>query len=205
MSYEIRIAVMRAWLESRSYYKAILAFETIRELETGFRKDGITPKFDHQLSITRLLSTQVDKFLYPEETLIVGLLHDLIEDHETPDGSRDTWIADNFSSRVLKAVRTISKKSPGWIKATDHYYNQIATDPIASLVKTVDRIHNVQTMHGVFSPDKQSQYINEVQTYYFPLIKKARRQFPQQFPVYEAFKIILGIQCELISHTLDDK
>lgn len=53
-------------------------------------------------------------------------------------------------------------------------------------------------MIGVFDRDKQNEYIFETNEYVIPMIKKARRLFPQQEPAYENAKHFLRCQVELI-------
>lgn len=62
-----QLATMRAWLDGRRYFKAIAALELMRSHEVGTRKDGLTPKAHHQLSIARLLSTLEPHFMYPND------------------------------------------------------------------------------------------------------------------------------------------
>ena len=73
---------------------------------------------------------------------------------------------------------------------------------IASITKLADRSHNLQTMPGVFTSEKQHAYLEEVETWFLPLGKTARRAFPRQFGAYENLKILLKCQCELINAIL---
>ena len=93
-----------------------------------------------------------------------------------------------------------NQKQKGIEKKTDSYYNEIAEDPIPSVVKPADRMHNVQTMIGVFSVEKREAYIEETHHYVLPMLKKAKRSFPEQETVYENEKHILLSQIELIEH-----
>jgi len=65
-------------------------------------------------------------------------------------------------------------------------------------VKGADRIHNVQTMLGVFDLAKQQEYIHETEEYILPTLKEARRRFPHQEPAYENIKHMLQSQIELL-------
>jgi hypothetical protein len=64
----------------------------------------------------------------------------------------------------------------------------------------VDRAHNNQTMTTVFTPEKQRQYLDEVEKWFMPLCKAARRSFPVQFCAYENVKILLRSQRTLLQH-----
>ena len=191
-----QLAVMRGWLEGRQYFKAATALEFVKGLEVGTRKDGETPKLHHQLSVARLITTLAPHLLFPEETIAAAFLHDVLEDHGTV-ASQDK-LADKFGRKVADAVWCLSKKSNGMTKDYTRYFSDMTQCPIASVVKLADRAHNLQTMSGVFTPEKQAAYLREVDAYFYPMIRQARRNFPQQYPAYENLKILLRSQCGLI-------
>ncbi len=193
-----QLAVMRGWLDGRGYFKAADALEFVRQMEQGTRKDGKTPKFHHQLSIARLITTLTPNLAYPEETITAAFLHDVLEDHHDIV-SRD-MLEMRFGKLVADAVWKLSKKCGGLTKSYDLYFAEMTTDPIASIIKLADRAHNVQTMVGVFTIEKQKKYLDEVDTYFFPMCKKARRLHPRQYSAYENLKILLRCQSGLIRY-----
>lgn len=196
-----QLAVMRGFLEGGKFYLSAEALELVRGTENGTRKDGVTPKLHHQLSVARLISTLLPHLLYPEETLAAAFLHDLLEDHG-PQWTQEK-LSDRFGPRVAGAVWTLSKKTHGLVKTPEAYYEALAECPIASLVKLSDRAHNIQTMHGVFSPEKQKLYVGELDTHYFPMIRIARRRYPQQYGAYENLKILLRCQQAMVHRILE--
>lgn len=201
-THQKRSIAFRAWLQGREYHKALRAFELVRGLEQGFRKDGTTPKFDHQLTVARLVSMHVASLIYPEDTITAAFLHDVLEDH-WQTVSRERLEAD-FGVRVAHAVWLLSKKTAGMVKDYDVYFGEMAQNPIASVVKLADRIHNVQTMQGVFTIEKQIRYVNEVREHFLPMGKTARRLFPEQYFVYENLSMFLRAQSELIEAMLNE-
>lgn len=183
---------LRYFLLGREYYDAARALEFAKKYHTGVRKDGITPEIQHQIEIVHFLRTLLPSFIYPQEVLIAGFLHDTCEDYPevTPE-----IIEKNFGSRVAHSVSLLNKNG----KVLPYYFEQIANDEIASIVKGADRIHNLQSMIGVFTPEKQMNYMLEVQEHFLPMLKAARRKFPQQEAAYENIKHLLNSQLELIS------
>lgn len=196
-----QLSVSRGFLEGRGYFTAAEALETVRRLEQGTRKDGITPKFHHQLSVARLVMTLEPHLIHKEETIAASYLHDVLEDHD------DEWskesLTTKFGSLVGDAVWLLTKKYQGTIKNHDRYFAEIAKCPIASVIKLADRAHNLQTMQGVFDGKKQKEYLNEVEEHFFPNIRVARRNFPKQYGAYENLKILLRCQVRLVKQVLE--
>lgn len=190
------LAVMRGWLGGKGFFQTAEALEWVRNFELGTRKDACTPKFDHQLSVARLTMTLAPHLMFPEETLTVAFLHDMVEDHGDQFSRQE--MERKFGTRVAEAVMTISKKGHGFTKTYEHYFAEMAACPCASVIKCADRVHNLDTMTGVFTLEKQKAYREEVEKYFFPMIKQARRNFPRQFGAYENLKILLHCQCELL-------
>lgn len=191
------VVAIRYWLLAKEYFQALRAMEWAFDHHRGTRKDGTTPIISHQLSVVYYLRTVYQNLLYPEQTFCVAFLHDIAEDCNVPIQD----ISNNFGEGIAAAVRLLSKEYHGMDtppKETENYYMSISDNCIASITKAADRIHNVQTMVGVFNKEKQKQYIKETNEYVIPMIKRARRIFPQQEPSYENAKHMLKCQIELI-------
>jgi (p)ppGpp synthase/HD superfamily hydrolase len=95
-------------------------------------------------------------------------------------------------------VDNVTKKYRGRVKDEDVLFEAMAEDPIASIVKPSDRSHNLQTMVGVFNVEKQVGYIDFAEQRIFPMMKIARRKFPEQTMAYENMKHVIKGQIELI-------
>ena len=182
---------IRYWLLAKEYYKALQAMEWAMEHHTGTRKDGKTPEFSHQLSVVYYLRTIYQNLLYPEETFCAAFLHDIAEDYDVSIKE----ISGTFGENIALTTRILTRKRD---TSNQHYYDEISRNCQASIIKAADRIHNVQTMVGVFNKDKQKRYVKETNEYVIPMIKRARRLFPQQEPSYENAKHMLRCQIELI-------
>lgn len=59
------------------------------------------------------------------------------------------------------------------------YYNGIAGNRIAAVVKLLDRCHNISSMASCFSDEHMAEYIKETQEYIYPLMEKAREAYPE--------------------------
>ncbi len=180
--FENDLAFLRSWILGKEWWTAHKALEFAREKHSGMRKDGVTPEFHHQVQIALSARTLLPFTLHPEDTLVACFLHDVLEDF---DEVEEDDIRNQFGPRVFAAVNLLTKKRRGASKPYSTYFDALATDPIASVVKGLDRCHNIWTMRGVFKRSKRDDYINEVDTWFVPMLRKARRAFPQQEPCYQ--------------------
>lgn len=192
---KLRVA-LRYWLlgkaqVDKAYFDAMDALEWGSTLHVGTRKDGVTPEFQHQIEIAHYIRTLPD-LLFPAQTITAALLHDSTEDGYTTCDE----VTRRYGHQVGQTVFRLDKRG----KKTEEYFQQLATDPIGSVVKGSDRIHNMQSMVGVFTMNGQLHYIKEVKEHFLPMLKASRRLYPQQEPAYENIKHVLKSQVQLIEH-----
>jgi (p)ppGpp synthase/HD superfamily hydrolase len=185
---------LRYYLLGKQYYTALKAMNFAGNLHNGFRKDGVTPEFQHQVEIALYMRTLP---ILPDDELsfCVAMLHDVSEDKDISF----IELAHKFGQEVSTHVRTLSKTHRGVSIPTDIYYSQIALNPVTATVKGCDRIHNVGSMVGVFTQEKQQAYVVETNTYVVPMMKSARRNFPEYDATFENMKHTLGPQLAIIS------
>ncbi|MBI6885843.1 hypothetical protein [Pseudomonas putida] len=168
-------------------------------IHTGTRKDGKTPEFYHQLSILGYLITQHNNLQDPRSVYMAAILHDTIEDYP----EFEPQIAAMFPRDVDNA-RGLSKMRNGELIPYSVYFAEMAKSPVMSVVKLVDRIHNVSTMQGVFKPEKMRKYIHEIQEYFLPMAKAARQSFPKQNAFYELAKSDLNMKVASYTYFLNE-
>lgn len=190
---KMRIA-MRYWLYGKEYYNAVNAMNFASKYHIGLRKDNTTPEFHHQISIASYLRT-LPGLIYEEDILTVSFLHDIVEDYKVDLKE----ITEKFGFNISKAVNLLTRDN---IITGGNYFKPMSECPIASIVKGGDRIHNFQTMSEIFSENKKQQYVAECENHILPMLKNARRKFPQQEPAYENIKLVLMSQIELVNITL---
>ena len=185
---------LRYWLQGRGYFIALEAMDFAKGFHTGLRKDGVTPEFDHQISIAHFVRSLEPSLMLPEETFATIFLHDVREDFDVSEGDINT----RFGSKVSHAVDCMTKTFRGVKRPAGEVFQRIGADPIASVAKGADRGHNHRSMVGVFSLEKQREYLAETEEHFLPMLKRARRAFPQQEPVYENIKHALTGEISLI-------
>jgi (p)ppGpp synthase/HD superfamily hydrolase len=139
--------------------------------------------------------------MYREEVITTIMYHDLREDyHITEQEIRDRHplASPEFINCVCRAVENMTKEWRGEKKDEAALFAAMADDPVASIAKGCDRIHNVQSMIRVFKLEKQKAYIQEVFDLFFPMLKTARKNFPHQSLAYENIKHMLLSQIEML-------
>ena len=191
---------IKAWLLGKEYYKAVEALVFASKHHTGMRKDSVTPEFHHQISISLYLRT-LPNLRDPEAVIATAMLHDVIEDENVSPQELEAL----FGSKITDAVLLLSKEIKGVKKSTFDYYEAMKDNPIASIVKGGDRIHNFQTMPTVFTCEKQTRYIEECENFILPMLREARNQFPDQVLAYENIKHALKGQIELLRLSIEAK
>jgi (p)ppGpp synthase/HD superfamily hydrolase len=184
---------LKFFLLGKGYHRALAAYGIAKNYHTGFRKDGITPEFQHQLEITLHITTLRD-IIAEEDTLTSSLLHDTPEDYDMSYQA----VLERFGFVVAESVWALTKKNKSMVKVTNEYYAEIAEDYIASIVKGCDRVHNLQSMSGVFSIEKQVSYIQETELHVLPMLKKAATLFPSQSLAYMNIRTTLKSQIKLL-------
>jgi (p)ppGpp synthase/HD superfamily hydrolase len=193
---ERKIVALRYWFLGRNYLDAADMLETSREMTLGLRKDGVTPAVGHPVEVTLFTRTFDRTLISPQITYIVNLGHDLREDY----GVTLEWLAERYGEEAARGIDSMTKKVGGVVRPPEEVYARQAEDPHGSIAKGADRIHNFQSMPGVFTLEKQELYIDEAETFIIPMLKRARRNFPAQEPAYEAMKFMLRSQIEMVRH-----
>ena len=60
----------------------------------------------------------------------------------------------------------------------EQYYQRISRNPIATMIKLLDRCNNVSGMAAGFSKEKLVEYIKETESVVYPLLRKAKSEYP---------------------------
>lgn len=192
---------LRYWLLGRGFTDASRAMEFAEQYHRGVRKDGVTAEFAHQVAIVSYLRSLLPHLTYPQETLTAAFLHDVREDYDVADEE----VRDRFGPRVADAVDAVTKTFRGVRRDDVALFERIGADPVASVLKLADRGHNQNSMVGVFTPARMADYITETQELFLPMIKRARRAFPEQEPAYENAKLLLVSQMNLVRAIIGER
>ena len=188
-----RLVSMRFWLLGKGFHAALDAMNFAAGFHKGMRADGIDPEFDHQVAIAHYVRT-LKGVRRLQKVLCAVFLHDVREDY----GVEDRVVRDRWGGAVADAVECLTKVFGGVRKSAEAYFDAIAADAIASIAKGADRVHNLSTMVGPFSPAKQREYVAETKTWFLPMLKAARRRFTRQEAAYQNVKHAIVLQLDLL-------
>lgn len=187
INYETLRSNLRGYYAGKGWHRALHALDLGLKHHNGLRKNG-EPEFSHQVFQCQAARTMDTMFIDPEGTHCTILLHDIREDHNYP---LDLLLID-YGTHVTKSVQLMTNvNEQNTDKEEQTYYEDMIRDPRASLAKGFDRQHNILSMIGTFTDEKQKRYIDTTRKYIVPMLKNARKQFPQQEPVYQNIKVSL--------------
>ena len=78
-------------------------------------------------------------------------------------------------SLTITAMALLTKKRD---VNKEEYYQKISQNPIATIVKLLDRCNNVSGMATGFSKEKIVEYIKETEKDVYPLLQRAKNEYP---------------------------
>lgn len=144
------------------------AYHFASRAHEGQKRLSGEPYIVHPIAV----ALQLAQLEQDEDSVIAGLLHDVLEDTKVSE----TELRDNFGDIVSFLVNGVTK--------VDHLYDpenntadknlkrffQAAQQDVRILViKLIDRLNNMQTLHHYTDPEKQKRKALETYTVYVPL------------------------------------
>lgn len=154
------------------------------------RKDG-SREFSHQLEMIAFALTYHNQLTKPLDIYKAILVHDFIEDY--PEHRKE--LLEMYPSVLMYSDRLAKYKDKEC--CYNIYFHNLSSCEVCSIVKLIDRVHNLSTSPGVFSKEKLQEYCTETEDYYFDMIRKCKENFPNR-SVYENLKFILTTQVNTI-------
>ena len=159
---------VKTYASVKNLYQTSKILPYARELHKGQVRKGKDkiPYIYHPLLIAcHALALGLDD----DNIISAALLHDVCEDC----GVRVEELPVNDLTKEAVALLTkaddIDKKE---------YYQRISRNPIASMIKLLDRCNNVSGMAAGFSKEKLVEYIKETESDVYPLLQRAKSEYP---------------------------
>lgn len=150
-----------------------LAYWLAKNAHRPFKRENGDRYFEHPRAVAISLIAHGFK---GTEYVVLGLLHDVIEDTNTPV----PVIADLFGPETWRSLETLSRYMPSfdpltgqiigrYKKPQDQYFNEIGAAPArVRTVKCGDRLHNLKTCHR-WDDERRARYIDETERFVIPL------------------------------------
>jgi (p)ppGpp synthase/HD superfamily hydrolase len=175
------------------YFDVRRAITFAEEVHCNERKDG-NPEFSHQLEMLSLALSMHSSLINPYGVYMAIIVHDTIEDYPEVQGDLYEMFpeAAKYSRMLAKFIDPVKDT-----KTYHLYFEQLASCDVCSVVKLIDRVHNLSTAPGVFTNRKLGEYCDEAETYFLTMMKDAKNNFNQR-EVYEVLKFMLTTQVRTI-------
>lgn len=171
---------LKARAQSLGLTQTLAALPLMRDKHEGQWRKGMLGRDPYRVHPLTLACHALAMGIAEDDVLAAMLLHDVLEDTDT--APEDLPV----NSRVREAVRLVSYntyfpagcRQPGEDTEKElkkrikpEYYANIRKDPLASLIKCVDRCNNLSCMADGFTREKQATYIVETERYILPLLE----------------------------------
>ena len=171
------ITYVGAYCNAKGLYQTKRALAFAREKHNGqYRKPGHSderiPYIYHPLLLT---CHALALGLEDDNLLSACLLHDVCEDCGVEISELPVNDATREAVRLLTKPENFGKTDPEYRT----YYEGIAGNRIALIVKLLDRCNNISSMATSFTDEHMAEYIKETQEYIHPLMKRARDEYPE--------------------------
>ncbi len=157
---------IKAKAQSEKLDQTLKALPLIREKHKGQVRKGMV---DHAPYITHPLTLACHAMamgIVDDDVIATLLLHDVIEDTDTKPGELPV------NARVREVVCLVSYNTykGDKEKIKPEYYGNIKKNPLASLVKCIDRCNNLSCMADGFTREKMATYVVQTEKYVIPLL-----------------------------------
>ncbi len=147
------------------------AYEFANKAHKGQARLSGEPYIKHPLEVTNILVS-----LKPDEdSIIAGLLHDVLEDTPTEIGE----IKKNFGENLVPLLKGLEKLGKVYYRGQERQVENLrkmflamAKDIRVILIKLADRLHNMRTLHHLDNPDKRKRIASETLNVYSPIASR---------------------------------
>ena len=137
--------------------------------------------------------------LEDDDLVSAALLHDVCEDCDVAPEELPV------NERTRRAVSLLTREeTPGmdWEEIERRYYGAITHDPLAAMIKLMDRCSNVSGMAAGFTKAGIVRYIQSTEKWIYPLLQQTRELYPQYSNQLFLIKYHLTSVVETIKHQL---
>ena len=186
--------VSRIWdyAESRGLKQSLWALDFAAKMHEGQTRKGPegVPYISHPLYMA---CQAISLGIADDDLLAAVLLHDVCEDCGVMP--EQLQIGEAAREAVRLVTRTGSKADEAAEKA---YYQAISEKRLASMVKLLDRCHNVAFLALGMREEKLQRYVRETEEHFYPLLETTVQRWPEYTAVCWQLKYQMGSQLQTI-------
>lgn len=164
---------LRPWLPDRELRIIMRAYKLSKYGHRDQARESGERYFEHPKAVSIIIFRELK--VYDSQSLIMALLHDVIEDSYLLDEELMEII---FGRVVTNGVRILSKDE----ESKPIYYTRLKGCGLwrVILVKLCDRLHNMRTLAGS-SREKQQKQAEETRTHFFELCDILEKLLPKKY------------------------
>ncbi|MBQ6174433.1 MAG: helix-turn-helix domain-containing protein [Clostridia bacterium] len=176
---EHQYTFLKARAQSLGLTQTLAALPLMREKHDGQTRNGMVARVPYRVHPLTLACHALAMGIGEDDVLAALLLHDVVEDTDTKPEELPV------NERVREAVKLVSYNTyypPENPHPSDdeekaikqrikpEYYANIKKNPLAALIKCIDRCNNLSCMADGFTREKQATYVVETECYILPLL-----------------------------------
>ena len=183
---------VRDYAESRDLKQSLWALDFAAKMHEGQLRKG--PEGVPYISHPLYMACQAISLGIGEDDLLAAvLLHDVCEDCGVIP--KDLKVSAEVQEAVRLVTRTGSKADEA---AEQAYYRAISENRLASMVKLLDRCHNVAFLALGMKEEKLRRYVLETEAHFYPLLETTAERWPEYGAVCWQLKYQIGSQIQTI-------
>lgn len=180
-NYEKMYTYLKGFAMGKGLSETLKALSFSRRLHKGQNRKSGEPYIIHPLTMA---CHAISMGIYEDDIIATILLHDIVEDcglsiNDLPVRAEIRVAVGLLSFKKPIKYAERDGEGPRLIKVKEDYYLEISKNKTASIVKIIDRCHNVSSMAGTFTKEKLNEYIEETDMFVLPLLREAKENFPE--------------------------
>ena len=111
-----------------------------------------------------------------DDILAAIMYHDVCEDCGV---ELDELPVNDVVKEAVDCLTYRQKEGETRTEAKRKYFDRLAQNKIATIVKIIDRCNNISTMSTAFSKERMVKYIYETEEYILPLLSIVKQKYPE--------------------------
>ncbi len=184
----------RVWdyAESRGLKQSLWALDFAAKMHDGQTRKGPegVPYISHPLYMA---CQAISLGIADDDMLACVLLHDVCEDCGVMPEELQV------SESVRQAVRLVTRLGSKDDEAAEQaYYKAISENHLASMVKLLDRCHNVAFLALGMKAEKLQRYVRETEEHFYPLFETTSQRWQEYEAACWQLKYQIGSQLQTI-------